>query len=197
VTSPPEGRDGTSPSVAALAVHVNGLHRDIETLTGKVDALTSTQRQHAALLNGLAELRSQIDQILTILASQDDDAPAAWFWLTMPDQERDEKLSELADWVETVLRTQYPDYLADQVRPCWPNHPEARWQLAWLYQQWSQAYLAEQPALKDAADWHDRWSPGVIRRLSVIMRRCEEGCRRLPRDGRGSTAEAELLRHRG
>jgi hypothetical protein len=180
VTNPPEGRDGSSPYVAALAVHVSGLRRDVEALTGKIDALTSTQRQHAALLNGLAELRSQIDQILAILATQDEDAPAAWFWLTMPDQECDEKLSELTDWVETVFRTQYPGYLANQIRPCWPNHPEARWELAWLYQQWSQAYLAERPALKDGADWHDRWSPGVIRRLSKVMSLCEGVCQLAP-----------------
>ena len=53
--------------------------------------------------------------------------------------------TELFDWVETVLRTQYPDYLADQIRACWPDHPEARWELAWLYQQWSLTYLADQP----------------------------------------------------
>jgi|GEM_PF-4363846 len=28
----------------------------------------------------------------------------------------------------------YPDYLAGHIRPCWPNHPEARWELAWLHQ---------------------------------------------------------------
>ena len=79
--------------------------------------------------------------------------------------EREEKFGELFDWVETVLRAQYPGYLADQIRPCWPNHPEARWELAWLYQLWSAAYLAKRPAPRDAADWHDRWSPGVFRRL--------------------------------
>ena len=96
----------------------------------------------------------------------------------MTDQKRDEKLSELSDWVETVLRTQYPGYLAGQIRPCWPNHPEARWELAWLYQLWTLAYLTKRPAPKDAADWHDRWAPGVIRRLGAVMRRCEAGCRR-------------------
>ena len=66
----------------------------------------------------------------------------------MTDQKRDERLSELSDWVETVLRTQYPGYLADQIRPCWPNHPEARWELTWLYQLWTLAYLTKRPAPK-------------------------------------------------
>ena len=54
----------------------------------------------------------------------------------MPDQERDENLTELSDWVETVLRPSTPDYTAGQIRSCWPNHPEARWELAWLYHLW-------------------------------------------------------------
>lgn len=109
----------------------------------------------------------------------------------MTDQEHDEKFAELSDWVETVLRTQYPDYLADQIRPCWPDHPEARWELAWLYQQWSLAYLAERPALKDAADRHDRWSPGVLHRLSQVMRQCPKGCQRQP--GHEASARPDLI----
>jgi hypothetical protein len=96
----------------------------------------------------------------------------------MSDQVREEKLGELFDWVETVLREQYPDYVNDHIKPCWPNHPEARWELGWLYQQWSLTYLAKHPSPKDAADWHDRWSPGVLRRLSTVMTGCEAGCRR-------------------
>jgi hypothetical protein len=179
MTDQPQGRD-PSPAVAALAARVDGLRRRIETLATKVDDLTSTQQEHATVLDGIAELRHQVEQILAILDNHDELAPAEWFWLTMTDQKRDERLSELSDWVETVLRTQYPGYLADQIRPCWPNHPEARWELAWLYQLWTHAYLTQRPAPKDAADWHDRWSPGVTRRLSQIMRPCEETCQQQP-----------------
>jgi hypothetical protein len=177
VTNPPQGRDGP-PSVAALAIHVNGLRRDLEALATKMDALTSTQQEHAAVLDGIAELRRQVEQILAVLTEEDDASPTTWFWLTMTEHEHDEQLAELSDWVDTVLRTQYPNYLADQIRQCWPNHPEARWELAWLYRLWSLAYLAKTPAPKDAADWHDRWSPGVIRRLSQVMGRCEGACQR-------------------
>lgn len=178
MTDSPEGRDG-SPSVAALAVHLNGLRREVESLAIKVDVLARTQQEHAAVLDDITELRHQVEQILAALTAADDASPGEWFWLRMTDHVRDEKFAELSDWVETVFRTQYPDYLADQIRPCWPNHPEARWELAWLYQQWSLTYLAKQPAPKDAADWHDRWSPGVLRRLGQVMRRCEGDCQRL------------------
>lgn len=176
MTTQPQGRDGTSPSAAALAVRVDELRREAEALASTVRELSSTQRQHAVLLEGLAELRRQIDQIVALLGEQGDDAPTAWFWLTMSEQEAADKFSELTDWVETVLRVQYPDYLAGHIRACWPSHPEARWELAWLYQQWSLAYLAERRALRDAADWHDRWFLGVIHRLTAVMGKCSEGC---------------------
>lgn len=174
MTKPTEGHDGP-PSVAALAIHVNSLRREIEDLATKVGGLVAKQREHTAVLHDLTDLRNQVEQILATL-TEEDEAPRTWFWLTMSDQERDEKFAELRDWVETVLRVQYPDYLADHIRPCWPNHPEARWELAWLYQLWYRAYLADRPEPRDAADWHDRWLPGVLRHLSLTMRRCRVGC---------------------
>ena len=186
---PPQERD-QSPAVAALAVRVDGLRRRVETLATSIDDLTSTQQEHATVLDGIAELRRQVEQILTILGNDDEPLPGEWFWLTLTGQQRDERLSELSDWVETVLRTQYPGYLAGQIRPCWPNHPEAMWELTWLYQLWTRAYLTGRPAAKDAADWHDRWSPGVIRRLAQVMRQCQETCQRQP----GHRAPADPLR---
>ena len=179
MTEPPQSHDGP-PSVAALAVRLDRIRRDVESLTAKVDALTTTQQAHAAVIDDVAQLRHQVHQILTVLTAEEERSPAAWFWLTMTDQERRDKHSELLDWVESVLRKQYPDYLADRIRPCWPNHPEARWELACLYQLWSAAYLADRPTPRDAADWHDRWSPGVIHRLTGVMSQCEGTCVRRP-----------------
>jgi hypothetical protein len=175
VTTPPQGRDDST--VAALAVQLSGLRREVQALTRQATELASTQRQHALLLEGVAELRRQIDQVLAALNDRDDDGPAAWFWLTMSEQESASKLSELTDWVETVLRAQYPDYLAGQLQPCWPNHPEARWELAWLYHLWTAAYLTDHPAPRDTADWHDRWLPGVLNRLGHVMKDCADACR--------------------
>ena len=178
MTEPTEGRDG-SPSVAALAVHVNSLRREIEDLATKVGGLVAKQREHTAVLHDLTDLRHQVEQILATL-TEDHDAPATWFWLTMSDHEREEKFAELHDWVETVLRVQYPSYLADHIRPCWPNHPEAKWELAWLYQLWSLAYLGERRAPRDAADWHDRWFASVLRRLRELLNHCNGHCQQRP-----------------
>ena len=172
MTDSPEGRGG-SPSVAALAVQVNALRQDVATLSGKVDVLSRTQEEQAVVLEDIAELRRQVEKIVVLLSDDGKPSASGWFWLTMDEQTREEKLSELEDWVETVLRTEYPDYIANQIRPCWPKHPEAKWELTWLYQLWIAAYLARRPAPKETADWHDRWAPGVIRRLSNVMSRCD------------------------
>jgi hypothetical protein len=172
---PPNGRD-EQPAVAALAIQLVQLRRAIESLAHKVDGLASTQRRHSQALADVAQLRSQIEQILNMLDTENEASPAQWFWLTMTDEEREAKFSELYDWVETVLRQQYPDYLADHLKPCWPNHPEARWELAWLYQLWTGTYLGARSVARDAADWHDRWTPGVIGRLSQALTHCQGNC---------------------
>lgn len=177
MTDPRQGPDG-SPSVAALAVQVNGLRRDTESLAAKVDALASTQQGHGAALGDIAELRRKVEEVLAIFGEDAGGSSGGWFWLTMDEQTREEKFGELFDLVETVLRPQYPDYLGEQIRSCWPNHSEARWELTWLYQLWTVAYLAKRPAPREAADWHDRWLPGILRRLNDVMRRCGEGCQR-------------------
>ena len=178
MTGPPQDRTGPR-SVAALATEVSGLRHDVASLTTRADELARTQHKHAAAFDSIPELRRQVEKILDLL-TDDQDAPAGWFWLTLDGQAREDKLGELSDWVDAVLRAQYPGYLADQIRPCWPNHPEALWELTWLYHLWCRAYLTKRPAPKDAADWHDRWSPGVTRRLSQIMRQCQGDCQRQP-----------------
>jgi hypothetical protein len=161
-----------------LAIEVNALRRDMESLTTRAEEIARAQQGHAAAVEGIPELRRQVERILALLTDDDQAASSGWFWLTMDAQAREDKLSELSDWVEAVLRAQYPAYLAEQMRPCWLNHPEALWELTWLYQLWCRAYLTKRPAPKDAADWHDRWAPGVLRRLAQVMNRCDGHCQR-------------------
>jgi hypothetical protein len=96
----------------------------------------------------------------------------------MPGQELEEKACRANRLGQHRSPNPVPDNTSQQIKPCWPNHPEAQWELAWLYHLWTRAYIAEHPVPKDAADWHDRWASGVIRRLSPLMRRCETECRR-------------------
>jgi hypothetical protein len=171
---------GDPASLPALAVQISTLRREVTSLAASLSALTSTQHEHATAVADITELRSQLDHILAALTPDAQPLSPPWFWLTMTQQDRDEKDSELCDWVDTVLRTQYPSYLTGQIRPCWPRHPEARWELTCLYQLWTQAYLSTQPSTQHAAEWHDRWLPGVLHRLAPIMRHCDPTCQRQP-----------------
>jgi hypothetical protein len=173
MTDPAQGRDGNT--VAALAIQISTVRQDLQSAITRIDVLTKQQREQTATLQAVSELRRRVEAILAYLDVTENASPATWFWIRMSEQEQREKFSELTDWVETVLRAQYPGYLADQLKPCWPIHPEARWELAWLYQLWSLTYLTRHPTPKDAADWHDRWLHGAIQRLSGLMRGCERG----------------------
>ena len=48
-------------------------------------------------------------------------------------------LAELRHWVEDFARKQYPAYMA-RLRPCWPNHPEAVWELSTLMAEWERGW---------------------------------------------------------
>ncbi|HUZ55040.1 MAG TPA: hypothetical protein VMU94_21255 [Streptosporangiaceae bacterium] len=123
MSEPAQGSDANT--LAALAVAVSSLRQDLKSAITKIDALTEQQRQQAQALHAVSELRRRVEAILAYLEVTENASPATWFWLTMTAEEQREKFSELTDWVETVLRVQYPSYLADQLKPCWPNHPEA------------------------------------------------------------------------
>jgi len=69
-----------------------------------------------------------------------------------------------------------------RLRPCWPNHPEAVWELSTLMAEWERVY--GDPDNRDLAGalwWHERWLPGVIARLDKAITCDEAGCRRLTR----------------
>lgn len=61
------------------------------------------------------------------------------------------------------LRGRYP--LANKIPPCWSEHPEIVEELTALWLAWEQAYRQRDAPLTAAADWHDRWLPGVLHRL--------------------------------
>ncbi|MGY2876384.1 hypothetical protein ACVW00_003574 [Marmoricola sp. URHA0025 HA25] len=55
--------------------------------------------------------------------------------------------------------------MAMKIPPCWSNHPEIVEELTALWLAWQAAYEEPDPSLTAAADWHDRWLPGVLHRI--------------------------------
>ena len=78
-------------------------------------------------------------------------------------------LAELRHWVEDFARKHYPAYLA-RLPACWPNHPEAVWELSTLRAEHERVYGDEENRdLAGALWWYERWLPGVIARLEKAV----------------------------
>jgi hypothetical protein len=81
-------------------------------------------------------------------------------------------LRELAGWVTGVLR-RYPATTV-ALAPCWPAHPAVVEELDWLYWDWTGWALDPDARSRDAADWHDRWLPGVLARVRPQLAACAQ-----------------------
>ncbi len=89
-------------------------------------------------------------------------SPSSWSWRYVGPNAAATLHAELADWVDWI-RSRYP--LARRVPACWADHPEILEELTALWIAWQAAYTEPEPMLTAAADWHDRWLPGVLHRL--------------------------------
>jgi hypothetical protein len=148
------------------ATSVGGLARDLEALRRDVTALA-----------GLARRVEELGQLLTRLAEATTAATASGSggvvsWLDAELDPRDPSvaeaiLSRLAGWVAGVY-LRYPDA---NLPDCWLWHPEVVEELLWLHQAWLAAY-ADGARVTAAADWHDRYRPGVVARLTSTADMC-------------------------
>jgi hypothetical protein len=130
----------------------------------------------------LPELQAEVQHLAEALAKAVSKnrlaPPPAPYWLGLPRAEYAAQLAKLREWVDKIARTQYPEYLA-KLPSCWPNHPEAIWELSNLMMEWVRIYGDEDNQDLAGALWfHERWMPGVLTRLAKAIRCDEAGCRR-------------------
>lgn len=154
----------SASSVAAVARDIEALRQSIETLPveelhrlpGRVDEL-------AGLLAQLAD---------TVNASTTATAAGVVSWLDLP-ADLDTTyavLGELLTWLHVVY-LRYPDAAAG-LPDCWLWHPDVVEELLWLMHTWLAAYRDDKAPVTAAADWHDRYRPGVARRITTTAGRC-------------------------
>jgi hypothetical protein len=72
-----------------------------------------------------------------------------------------------------VLRQHYGGY---ELRDCWPRHIHAIWELSTLAAEWHRIYDGTRPDLAQALEFHDRWLPGTMRRITGITGKCMPQC---------------------
>lgn len=161
----------TAAAVAGLAREVEGLRRAVEPmrgLTGQVEDLARV----------VAELAQRV--ATTVHRARPAGAPS---WLDLP-ADIDAAQSLLADLVEWMAEV-YLRY-GDAVKSfpdCWLWHPEVVEELLWLMCAWTAAYRDETATVALAGDWHDRYRPGVVRRIKQVVGTCSLE-NHVPRGGR-------------
>ncbi|HEX6514911.1 MAG TPA: hypothetical protein VF049_05025 [Nocardioidaceae bacterium] len=116
----------------------------------------------AQLRSAVTSLAEDIENLAAGLAAVDFRPPC---WVDLTQEEAREAWRELYEWLRDVLFARYP-ITEQQVPPCWYLHPAAVEELSWLRTAWCAAYRNPKASPTAAGEWHDRWLPGVLRRIA-------------------------------
>ena len=147
-----------------------------ETVARLVTRVTAHKGQIAALQQQVQALDQRVErlseELVTALTARKGPAVIAWHELS-PDQYA-AHLADLAAWIDTFLTT-YPS-AATSVRECWRAHRDAVTELGLIWCEFIRIYAAERPSLDEALIFHDRWLPGVLKRVQQITANCATGC---------------------
>jgi hypothetical protein len=108
--------EGIGPALA--------MRRDIKKLREDLDQL----RAEAAGLS--SAVKSAVDGGKT-------KAPQGPRWDNLDQDQEAAQLARLRDWVNGILRVQYPGY---KLPDCWPAHREALWELGGLHAEWQRVF---------------------------------------------------------
>ncbi|WP_052345034.1 hypothetical protein [Thermocrispum municipale] len=150
----------TVAAVAGLAAEVDALRRRIEPVHKVPGQLAKLAGQVATLAEELANLR------------KNPDTPAVPSWLQAPKDAEHVRgvLDELVAWMDAIF-LRYADAAA-ALPDCWAWHPDVIEELLWLMEAWLVAYQGEAASAALVGDWHDRYRPGVVRRIKASAGNC-------------------------
>lgn len=151
----------------ATAAAVAGVASEVEQLRTRLDALEQVRPR-------VDELATLVEQLAERVKNHTGKpAPAAVpSWLMLPTDEHAARtvLDELTAWLHQVL-LRYADAAA-ALPECWLWHPDVVEELVWLMHAWLAAYQGSGASVALAADWHDRYRPGVVRRIKTLAGAC-------------------------
>lgn len=165
-TITPSDPSATNGSAWASASSVAGLAREIDALRTDLSRLLPVPGR----LDELAGLVAQLAEATATTCPTPGGGVISW--LDLPDQPTttQQVLAGLIEWMARVY-LRYPDAAAS-LPDCWAWHPDVVEELLWLQHAWCSAYHDEHAPLSAAADWHDRYRPGVVRRITTAAGRC-------------------------
>ena len=150
----------TAASVAGLASEVEGLRRTVDALRG----LSGQVEDLARVVSELAE------RVATAAGRPSPVSAPSWLDLPADLLAAQPLLRDLVTWLGDVY-LRYPDG-GKSLPDCWLWHPDVVEELVWLWHAWLAAYRAEAATVTAAGDWHDRYRPGVVRRIKTVAGTC-------------------------
>lgn len=169
----------------------------IDHLEERTSGLQDQVQAFAPLRSGLDALAKTVKQIgedLKALAAEpDEEKLAVWNWSHDHGTDREQAGDAwdiLVNWVRHELQDGYgwvgwpasafagsyggagSPTEAERIPPCWYRHQDAVRELGWLCQEWIKIYRTSYGTPSRAGDWHDRYAPGVKRRVIAALRKC-------------------------
>lgn len=166
--TPPIPASGSGPDPAVVA----GLARQIEALQRQIEPIADAPDK----INKLAAAIEEVAGIVADLIDTDGPEPnrprPSWIAPAEPltEETAGELLADLLIWVDQVY-LEYPDG-AESLSGCWLWHPHAVEELLWLRRAHDEAYAGPRASSNLVGDWHDRYRPGVARRLKAAVGGC-------------------------
>jgi hypothetical protein len=141
-------------------------------LAREVEGLRKATNELGPLSMRVEDLARVVQDLAAKLAETPAQRNPAFSWLAMPaDPETTrEVLDGLCPWLQEVF-LRYPDG-AVALPECWLWHPDVVEELLWLMRTWLAAYEDEDASPLRAGDWHDRYRPGVVKRIKAATARC-------------------------
>jgi len=155
-------------SLAALAVQVADLRGQVRDINERLD-----QAGLRADLDLAARFEDLAQTVADALDTASPRGPAAPYWIGLDRDTYTTQLADLRRWADTLLGQHYGGY---ERRECWPSHIHAIWELSTLAAEWHRTYSGSRADLARALEFHDRWLPGTMRRITGITRACMPHC---------------------
>ncbi|WP_210717515.1 hypothetical protein [Amycolatopsis acididurans] len=161
----PHTPDASQPETGTANAAVAGMAREIEGLRKAVAALPPLSMR-------VEDLARVVQDLAAKLAESPAEGNPALSWLALPaDPEMTrEVLDGLCRWLAEVF-LRYPDG-AGALPECWLWHPDVVEELLWLMRTWLAAYEDADASALRAGDWHDRYRPGVVKRIKTATGSC-------------------------
>jgi len=145
------------------------LARLVTQVTAHRGRLTTLEQRADAIDERIERLTEDMIKALTIRKG-----PEIIAWHELDPRQYAAHLADLAVWMDTFLAA-YPS-VAASVRPCWKDHKDAVTELGLIWCEFTRIYTSERPSLDEALVFHDRWLPGVLKRVHQITANCATGC---------------------